>query len=73
MGALWREPKTAGSMNQALNLVVDAAGKGTNRSRDKAIGMADPLTRSTILYGKTSISSTHNSHGPSLYVPMSHD
>lgn len=47
-------------MNQALNLVVDAVGKGMNRKSEKAIGMADPLTRRTILYGKSSVSSIHS-------------
>ena len=48
--ALWREPNNGGSINQALNLVTDVAGKGIKRSSEKTIGMADPLTSRTILY-----------------------
>lgn len=57
-------------MNQALNLVVDAVGKGMNRRSEKAIGMADPLTRRMILYGKSSISPIHSCYASSLYAPV---
>ena len=37
-------------MNQALNLVANVNGKGTNRRSEKAIGMADPLIMRTMLH-----------------------
>ena len=39
-------------MNQALNLVANAAGKGMNRRSEKAIGVTDPLTMRTMLHEK---------------------
>ena len=57
-------------MNQELNFVANAPGKGTNRRSEKAIGMADPLTRRTMLHGKISISSTHDTQGPGRYAPI---
>ena len=57
-------------MNQALNLVANAPGKGTNRRSENAIGMADPLTRRTILHGKISISSIHNTQELCRYAPI---
>lgn len=49
IGELWRRPTKGGSMKTALNHTRQAAGNGTKRSREEAIGMIAPVRRRTKL------------------------
>lgn len=46
---LWRRPTKGGSMKTALSHTRKAAGNGTKRSREEAIGMIAPVRRRTKL------------------------